>query len=586
MPTTRPRLGRLRRRGTAGKPAEITTPPAGTVLPAHARTGAPDIPVTSVTPALPPGWERADGLATGPTEGGRPTEPMNAMPPQPGPRGTSGARGGGGGGAVGEAAEISVFTPLPRRAAPALTAPPALTTSPAPSPYPSPSEAPPSEAPAQASRTRQWGTRQSGTQAPRTPTIPIQINALQAMCRQVFGFRLAMIALAAPSALINASPGVATRLVGAAVVVTFMGSYVLLRDWERFGPLLLRHPVLLAVDTLFGSLLLISAGPDSTIAYVSVCTPLLAGIVYGWRGAAVFASLQSVILLLVHATRRGLDAPPSETLILPGLCVIAGAVGSALRNLLLRFGAATEALTAVQARLAVTEAVSAERARLAREMHDSVAKTLHGVALAAEGLAGSAGATRVDARLVKQQAELVARSVRRAAAESRELLADLRREADPRNATDVLVELAARTRDFRARTGIVASYRPTGDHAVPPVPPAVARQLLTIATEAMENAYRHAGPARVEVAAGVHGDLLRIVVHDDGRGLPEDTTLEQLRRAGHFGLIGMVERAASVGARIRIGRGDHPHGTEVRLDLPLAALATEPEHDTQHLHRV
>ncbi|MFJ3195660.1 sensor histidine kinase [Streptomyces griseoviridis] len=585
MPTTRPRLGRLRRRGTSGKPTEITTPPAGTVLPAHARTGAPDIPVTSVTPALPPGWERADGLATGPTEGGRPPEPMNAMPPQPGPRGTSGARGGGGGGVVGEAAEISVFTPLPRRAAPALTAPPALTTSPAPSPYPSPSEAPPSEAPAQASRTRQWG-RQSGTQAPRTPTIPIQINALQAMCRQVFGFRLAMIALAAPSALINASPGVATRLVGAAVVVTFMGSYVLLRDWERFGPLLLRHPVLLAVDTLFGSLLLISAGPDSTIAYVSVCTPLLAGIVYGWRGAAVFASLQSVILLLVHATRRGLDAPPSETLILPGLCVIAGAVGSALRNLLLRFGAATEALTAVQARLAVTEAVSAERARLAREMHDSVAKTLHGVALAAEGLAGSAGATRVDARLVKQQAELVARSVRRAAAESRELLADLRREADPRHATDVLVELAARTRDFRARTGIVASYRPTGDHAVPPVPPAVARQLLTIATEAMENAYRHAGPARVEVAAGVHGDLLRIVVHDDGRGLPEDTTLEQLRRAGHFGLIGMVERAASVGARIRIGRGDHPHGTEVRLDLPLAALATEPEHDTQHPHRV
>ncbi|MFJ6126596.1 sensor histidine kinase [Streptomyces griseoviridis] len=581
MPTTRPRLGRLRRRGTSGKPTEITTPPAGTVLPAHARTGAPDIPVTSVTPALPPGWERADGLATGPTEGGRPPEPMNAMPPQPGPRGTSGARGGGDGGAVGEAAEISVFTPLPRRAAPALTAPPALTTS----PYPSPSEAPPSEAPAQASRTRQWG-RQSGTQAPRTPTIPIQINALQAMCRQVFGFRLAMIALAAPSALINASPGVATRLVGAAVVVTFMGSYVLLRDWERFGPLLLRHPVLLAVDTLFGSLLLISAGPDSTIAYVSVCTPLLAGIVYGWRGAAVFASLQSVILLLVHATRRGLDAPPSETLILPGLCVIAGAVGSALRNLLLRFGAATEALTAVQARLAVTEAVSAERARLAREMHDSVAKTLHGVALAAEGLAGSAGATRVDARLVKQQAELVARSVRRAAAESRELLADLRREADPRHATDVLVELAARTRDFRARTGIVASYRPTGDHAVPPVPPAVARQLLTIATEAMENAYRHAGPARVEVAAGVHGDLLRIVVHDDGRGLPEDTTLEQLRRAGHFGLIGMVERAASVGARIRIGRGDHPHGTEVRLDLPLAALATEPEHDTQHPHRV
>lgn len=687
MPTTRARLGRLRRRGAAERPPEITTPPAGTVLPAHARTGAPDIPVTSATPALPPGWERADrpdprgGGSRGTGGDGRrdedsgallehdgalsvfeppptrfappqqppspqwPSQPSSPSPqwssePPPGPalqparhtppptgfgppptggQGWSGDRQGWSedwpewpgdrqgwsewtqdrpGWTAGEAHQAAEFGAGPSYPAPESASEPALLP-----PSPPVGRAPGTERPVPEPASADAGARgpvpgppsaDAGTRGPvpgpppadvapadpdgsaRTPTIPIQINALQAMCRQVFGFRLAMIALATPSALINAAPGLATRLVGAAVVVTFMGSYVLLRDWERFGPLLLRHPVLLAVDTFFGSLLLISAGPDTTIAYVSVCTPLLAGIVYGWRGAAVFASLQSLILLLVYATRRGLDVPPSETLILPGLCLITGAFGSALRNLMLRFGAATQALTTVQARLAVTEAVSAERARLAREMHDSVAKTLHGVALAAEGLAGSASASRVDTGLVRRQAELVARSVRRAAAESRELLADLRRESDPRHATDVLVELAARTRDFRTRTGIVAHYRPTGGHAVPPVPPAVARQLLTIATEAMENAYRHAGPAQVEVRAGVHGDLLRISVYDDGRGLPQDTTLERLRRAGHFGLVGMVERAASVGARIRIGRGDHPHGTEVRLELPLAALTTVP----------
>ncbi|MFF7334632.1 histidine kinase [Streptomyces sp. NPDC008150] len=392
------------------------------------------------------------------------------------------------------------------------------------------------------------------------------------MCRQVFGFRLAMIALAAPSALVNAAPGLATQLVGAAVVVTFMVSYALFRDWERFGPLLLRHPTLLAVDTLFGSLLLVAAGPDSTLAYVSVCTPLLAGLVYGWRGAAVFASLQSLILVVVTASEKSLHDHTPQAFLLPGLCLVAGAVGVNLRGLMLRFGSATQALTEMQARLAVTEAVSAERARLAREMHDSVAKTLHGVALAADGLVGSAGAEHMDAGLVRQQADLVARSARRAAAESREILADLRRESDPTHGTDVLVELAARTRDFSKRTGMPATYRPTGEHAVPPVPPAVARQLLTIATEAMENAHRHAGPSRVDVRAGVHGDLLRISVHDDGRGLPDGTSLEQLRRTGHFGLVGMVERAASVGARIRIGRGAHPTGTEVRLELPVAAL--------------
>ena len=528
MATTEEREGREKRRRLLPRrprTPEITTPPAGTVLPPHARTGARDIPVTSATPALPPGWEPADTS-------------LPALPAQPHVRGPAVADGAQPpqeplalddesitGGAGGNTAEGRLPTHAP---APAVG----------------------------------------------DVTIPIQINALQAMCRQVFGFRLAMIALAAPAALLNAAPGIASRLVASAVVVTFMGSYVLFRDWERFGPLLLRHPILLAVDTLFGSLLLVSAGPDSTLGYVSVCTPLLAGIVYGWRGAAVFASLQSVILFLVYASSKDLHATPAETLLLPGLCVIAGAVGSALRNLMLRFGAATQALTTVQARLAVTEAVSAERARLAREMHDSVAKTLHGVALAADGLAGSAGSPHLDPELVKRQAELVARSARRAAAESRELLADLRRESDPDHTTDVLAELAARTRDFTTRTGVPAAYRPTGDEAVPPMPPAVARQLLTITSEAMENAHRHAAPTRVHVHAGVHGGLLRISVYDDGRGLPSGTTLEQLRRAGHFGLVGMVERAASVGARIRIGRGAHPKGTEVCLELPLAAVTT------------
>ncbi|MFF2652091.1 sensor histidine kinase [Streptomyces sp. NPDC058045] len=405
------------------------------------------------------------------------------------------------------------------------------------------------------------------------PALTIQVSALQAMCRQVFGFRLAMIALAAPVALLNAAPGVASQLVAASVLVTFMVSYVLFRDWERFGPMLLRHPSLLAVDVLFGALLLAAAGPQSTLAYVSVCTPLLAGIVYGWRGAAFFASLQACILVLVESAAHS-NRSIAERVLLPGLCLLIGVVGVTLRNLLLRFGAATEALTAVRARLAVTEAVDSERARLAREMHDSVAKTLHGLALAADGLAGTAD--RMDPLTVRHQAELVARSARRAASESRELLSDLRRESGlDGDGVDVLGELAARTADFGRRTGLPATYRPLGDTPAPPVPHAVARQLLTIASEAMENAHRHAHPTRLAVRGGVHGDQYRISVYDDGRGLPPGTSLDDLRKAGHFGLVGMVERAASVGARIRIGRGRAAQGTEVRVDLPLAAVTPD-----------
>jgi two-component system sensor histidine kinase UhpB len=450
------------------------------------------------------------------------------------------------------------------------------------------------------------------TPGPGIASEKLQLRALQAMCRQVFGFRLAMIALAAPAALLNAAPGLGARLVGGAVVVTFMVSYVLFRDWERFGPLLLRHPTLLAADTLVGSLLLVSAGPDTTLAYVSVCTPLLAGLLYSWRGAACFASLQSLILLLVHATlRQDRQTGVAESLLLPGLCVIAGAMGSTLRNLMLRFGAATQALTEVQARLAVTEAVSAERARLAREMHDSVTKTLYGVALAADGLAASAAAgARTDPALLEQQADLVSRSARRAAAEARELLTDLRRDNAPTHVTDLLAELAELTADFRTRTGLPADFHGPGDREIPRIPGAVARHLLSIASEALENAHRHAAATRVEVRvevrtgvrAGVRADggagvrtdggadagadvradtegiLLSLGVHDDGRGLPPGTTLERLRHSGHFGLVGMAERAATIGARLHIGPRPGPdrRGTEVLLELPYPATPDTP----------
>ncbi|MFB6813548.1 sensor histidine kinase [Streptomyces sp. NPDC056347] len=402
------------------------------------------------------------------------------------------------------------------------------------------------------------------------PAFAIQLNALQAMCRQVFGFRLAMIAVATPFAIDHAASGLATWLIGAAVLVTFMGSYVLFRDWERFGPVLLRHPWLLGIDAFFGALLLITATPESTLAYVTVCTPLLAGLVYGWRGAAVFAALQTAIVLGVYGTDPKLEAAGATAFLLPGFCVIAGAVGVTLRNLLLRFGSASQALTETRARLAVSEAVEGERARLAREMHDSVAKTLHGLALAADGLAASSG--RMDPLTVKHQAELVARSARRAAAESRELLSDLRRESGLDGGIDVVRELRARVQDFTKRHELAATFRLLNDAPIPPVPQVVARQLLTIASEAMENAQRHAHPTYLVVLAGVKGDVLRVSVYDDGRGLPPGTTLDDLRHAGHFGLVGMVERAASIGARIRIGKGQAAKGTEVRLELPIVAL--------------
>ncbi|MET9518655.1 histidine kinase [Streptomyces sp. NPDC002994] len=413
------------------------------------------------------------------------------------------------------------------------------------------------------------------------PSIPIQINALQALCRQVFGFRLAMIALGAPFALARAGGQFGGWLVGGAVVFSFVGSYAMLRDWEVFGPLLIKYRTLMGVDLIFGSVLLLTASPDSALGYATVCTPLLAGLLYGWRGAGIFTAIQILLLAAAYSAWAERMASPASTLLISGFCVAAGIIGVTLRNLMFRFGAATQALSEANARLAVTDAVEGERARLAREMHDSVAKTLHGVAMAAEGLAQSAD--RMDPLTVKHQAGMVARSARRAAAESREILSDLRRQADYDTGGVVVAdELAARLADFGQRTGIETAFHMVGGSAsasaaspspVPTVPHAVARHLLTIATEAMENSHRHAHASRVTVEFGLVGGVLRISVLDDGRGLPAGISLDDLRRAGHFGLVGMVERAAGIGARISIGRGRSAGGTEVRLELPAAALA-------------
>nr|WP_240929897.1 histidine kinase [Streptomyces coryli] len=404
---------------------------------------------------------------------------------------------------------------------------------------------------------------------------------MQALCRQIFVFRLAMIVLAAPMALEGAAPGFPTWLVAAAVLATIMISYALFRDWERFGPFLLRHPAVLAGDMMLSGLLLITATPGSTLAYVAICTPLLAGVVYGWRGAAAFAVLQGLLFVIVYASTTDLASTSSDQITFPGLCLITGAVGVALRNLVLRIGAASQALTEARARLAVGSAVEAERNRLAREMHDSVAKTLHGVALAADGLVASAD--RLEPEVLKGQAALVSRSARKAAAESREILADLRRQTDSEGGVQLMEELEARVADFDRRHKLSADMRPLASAStagssttVPTIPYPVARQLLTIVSESMENSARHAEADAVSVSAGIVGDMLRVSVIDNGKGLPRDVDMEQLRKAGHFGLVGMVERAASIGARIRIGKGRASTGTEVRLDLPVAAVTSWP----------
>ncbi|NSL43389.1 sensor histidine kinase, partial [Streptomyces sp. 8P21H-1] len=192
------------------------------------------------------------------------------------------------------------------------------------------------------------------------------------------------------------------------------------------------------------------------------------------------------------------------------------------------------------------------------------------------------------------QAAAVAGAARRAAAESRDLLTDLRAHtalaAPP---LDLPAELSSRVADFESRTGLTATFThkttptlPPPLAPLPPLPPGTSRHLLAIASEALENAHRHANATRVDVTltsdTRAMPPALRLTVRDDGTG--PAVSLEDvhvLARSGHFGLLGMLERAASVGAGLRLCTAEGG-GTEVTVDLPLPSpLSARPPHTPQ-----
>jgi signal transduction histidine kinase len=427
--------------------------------------------------------------------------------------------------------------------------------------------------------------------APAPATIRLQLNALQALCRQAFAVRMTMLALGTPFAMTNTAEGPPRYMVLAAAVLGITASYAMFRDWDRLAPRLLAHPTLMAADLTFAAILLLTASPASPLAYATVCTPLLAGLLYGWQGSGVFTGLQLVVLLTVFRAWEHRPGTGTSTLLIAGFCVGAGIIGVTLRNLMFRFGTASEALAEANSRLAVAEAVESERARLAREMHDSVTKTLHGLALVAEALAASATSKDgTDAETVGHNATLVASAARRAAAESRDLLTDLRHHTDLTSPdVDLIAELAQKAAEFERRTGIRTTLETRTERIEVPLPHRTAHHLLAIVSEALENTRRHANATRVTLEATASGDGVTLHVRDDGVGLAGPLDLEEAARSGHFGVLGMMERARSLGAVMHVGRGDES-GTEVRVDVTPPGLDHIPrprprKEAAPHVHR-
>jgi signal transduction histidine kinase len=101
------------------------------------------------------------------------------------------------------------------------------------------------------------------------------------------------------------------------------------------------------------------------------------------------------------------------------------------------------------------------------------------------------------------------------------------------------------------------------------ISPEVQYNLLRIASEAVNNSVKHAGAKTIEVTLGYMADALRLAVRDDGAGFSRENGNV---RPGHYGLIGMRERAAQIGAELDVA-SEPGRGTTISVLLPTKVLA-------------
>jgi signal transduction histidine kinase len=200
------------------------------------------------------------------------------------------------------------------------------------------------------------------------------------------------------------------------------------------------------------------------------------------------------------------------------------------------------------------QAVAAERARIARELHDIVAHHLSVVVLQAAG-------ARASGRPADGALQKIERSGREALTEMRRLLAVLREPRDEpgRYPQPGVGQLPALAESVRA-AGLTVDLVVDSDHGA--LPAAVDVSAYRIVQEALTNVLKHAGPAHAEVAVGCADGAVTIEVTDDGPGVTAAAG------AGGQGLAGMRERVAIFGGELRAG--PRPGGGyAVRARLPL-----------------
>ena len=385
-----------------------------------------------------------------------------------------------------------------------------------------------------------------------------------------------------PRALVVADVALAVLLVGSsAVLLKVLSPQADAVDWwfvVLVGlPLAVRRTMPRSCAALVGAVVAVQVLVGSPVGFHDAAVLVALATLTGWTSRREgLVGLGAGALLVAGAAltpwwsyldrRLGPEPRTAHVLAMLGAFVLLGAAwayGEQVRH-------AREGAEALRERAARIErereqqaelAAAAERARIAREMHDVVAHGLSVMVVQAEGARYSLPASATVSRAALEE---VARTGRTAIGEMRQLLGLLREGSVGETASatlpapglDDLDDLIAQAES----AGATVTVTRTGD--LSRVPPVVALTAYRVVQEGLTNARRHGGD-QVEVGLVADEDELVVRVHDDGRASPSEAA-----GSPGLGLVGLHERVAAAGGRAEAAP-DPAGGYTVEVVLPL-----------------
>jgi len=204
-----------------------------------------------------------------------------------------------------------------------------------------------------------------------------------------------------------------------------------------------------------------------------------------------------------------------------------------------------------------------ERTRIARELHDTLLQSFQGLTLhfqKARNLLPDQPQEAVHAL------DRALDGAEQAIVEGRDAILDIR--APDRAVYDLGEELTALGEQLRTSigNGAAAQFRVVIEGSAHPVHPLLQVEIYRVAREALRNAFGHAQARKIEIEIAYSKRLFRLRVRDDGKGIDPEV-LKQGERAGHWGLLGMRERAKRMGGHLEVW-SEPGAGTEIELRIP------------------